>query len=123
MVAARRESAIGAQRTRLDRLGAAAQDVRFYNADVSGWQYGVANQDGIVKDNEADIRGITINANAAGGLGSGTAMFDCGGHPVGIMVGPAAELGASVTLSQTEAAGINDLGTWLGGWLYQKLHP
>jgi RHS repeat-associated protein len=88
-----------------------------------GWQYGVANQYGIVKGDESNIRGITINANAAGGLGSATAMFDCDHHPVGVMFGPAAELGASVTLSQTKAAGLNDLGTWLGGWLYQRFHP
>ena len=57
---------------------------------AGGWQYGVADQYGIVKGNEGDIRGITINANAAGGLGSATAMFGCSGTPAGITVGPVA---------------------------------
>ena len=30
------------QRTGLDRVAAATQDIRFYNGDVSGWQYAVA---------------------------------------------------------------------------------
>jgi hypothetical protein len=30
------------QRTRLDRVSAATQDIRFYDGDVSGWQYAVA---------------------------------------------------------------------------------
>ena len=54
---------------------------------ATGWQWGLANQYGIVQGNEQDIRGITTNANAAGGLGSATIMFDCHGRPVGVMGG------------------------------------
>lgn len=90
---------------------------------ATGWQVGLANQYGVVQGNEQDMRGITINANAAGGLGSATVLFDCHNRPVGTMGGGAAELGASVTYSKTKAIGLNDLGTWLGGWLYQRLCP
>ena len=87
-----------------------------------GWEWGVANQYGFVTGNESDIRGITVDANASGGLGSGSIMFDKNG-PVGAMVGPAAELGGSVMLSETHASGLNDLGSWLGGVIYDLVHP
>jgi len=87
-----------------------------------GWEYGVANQYGFVTGNESDIRGITVDANASGGPGSGSIMFDKNG-PVGVMVGPAAELGGSIMLSETHAIGLSDFGTWLGGWIYENTHP
>lgn len=88
-----------------------------------GWQYGTAGQVGVVKGNEDDINGITTNVSAAGGFGSGTLMFDADGHVVGAAVGPAAEGGGSVTLSKTQATGLNGFGTWLGGKLYEYFHP
>ena len=85
----------------------------------AGWNIGFNNQYGIIKGNESDIQGITVNANVAAGPGSVTASFDREGNLVGAMVGPSAELGASVTLSETHAIGLNDFGTWLGGWIYE----
>jgi hypothetical protein len=80
---------------------------------AAGIQYGVAEQYGAIKGNVDDIRGITVNANASGAILSGTLSFDTEGQLVGVMGGPGAEVGASVTLSQTKAAGLSDLGTWL----------
>src|SRR3954466_12985246 len=36
------QSSLSEQRSGLDRVAAATQDIRFYNGDVSGWQYAVA---------------------------------------------------------------------------------
>src|ERR1700754_1248744 len=36
------QNSLSDQRTGLDRVAAATQDIRFYNGDVSGWQYAVA---------------------------------------------------------------------------------
>lgn len=90
---------------------------------AAGWQMGTATEVGVIKGNESDIRGITINGNAAGGPGSLTVLSNCHLKPVGLMVGPSADLGASVTFAETKAFGLNNFGTWLGGWLYQALHP
>lgn len=95
----------------------------------AGWNIGVSNQYGIVQGGENDINGITINANSGGGPGSGTIAFNQNGQPVGIMVGPSVDVGASVVLSQTKAAGLNDVGASLGGAIYDVvqmwkfLHP
>src|SRR6185437_9546883 len=90
---------------------------------AEGWQQGTAAQVGVVKGNEDDIRGITVNVNVAAAVGSGTVMLDTNGNVVGGALGPAAEGGASVTLSKTQAVGLGDLGTWLGGRIYEYFHP
>jgi hypothetical protein len=87
-----------------------------------GWDFGVANQYGLIKGNESDINGITVDVNASSGVGSASLFFDKEGL-VGGVVGPAAEAGGSITLSETHAIGLNDFGSWLGGWIYEQTHP
>ena len=95
----------------------------------AGWNVGAAWQVGISKGGEDDLNGITYNANVGGGPGSVTVAFDENGHPVAGMVGPSADFGASGVISQSKAAGLNDVGAWLGGTIYdivsiwRHLHP
>jgi RHS repeat-associated protein len=94
-----------------------------------GWLNGANWQLGVTAGGENELNGITVNANAAGGVASVTGMFNQNGVPVGFMYGGAAELGGSIVVSQTVAGGLNDVGTWLGGAIYNLvqvwnfLHP
>jgi len=88
-----------------------------------GWNVGVTNQYGFVTGNESDIQGITINVNGSGNVVGGTAMFNQNGQLVGVMGGPSIEVGGSIVLAQSNAAGLNDVGNWLGGWIYQFINP
>lgn len=77
---------------------------------------------GFIKGNVTDIRGISYNAEAAGVAGDGTVMFDEHRHIIGAVVGPAAELGFAISVTKTGAHGLNELGSWFGIWLYNKLN-
>ena len=83
---------------------------------------GIAGQGGIIQGDVNDIRGITGNVNFSGAPLSATAMLDSNGHLVGLVGGPAAELGGSVTYSRTGAVSLGELGSALGGWLYDHTH-
>lgn len=63
-----------------------------------------------------------MNAEGAIAPAGGEVMF-AGGKPAGFVLGPAAEEGFAVSATKTEAWGLNDLGYWLGGKLYDHLHP
>jgi hypothetical protein len=93
-----------------------------YNFDIgvwgsggfgAGYNVGLGVQAGLIKGDECDIKGVTYNANAGGGVGSGTAMFDDRGHVVGVTVGPAADIGASESYAKTGAVGLADFFNWL----------
>jgi len=49
-------------------------------------------------------------------------MFDKNGHMIGATAGPAAKLGFYGSYAKTEAWGLNDVGSWLGGWAYDITH-
>jgi hypothetical protein len=66
--------------------------------------------------------GVTVNAEGAIAPVGGEVMF-ADGEPVGFVLGPAAEEGFAVSASKTWAVGLNDLGNWLAGNLYDDLHP
>lgn len=53
----------------------------------------------------------------------GTLTYDDQGNWVGAMAGPSEEVGVSENNQFTTAYGLNDLGAYLGGLLYNKLHP
>ena len=89
---------------------------------AAGYNVGLGASAGLVTGDESNIQGITYNTNAGGTSVGGTAMFDQSGL-VGFTAGPSADIGASASYAQTGAAGLGDFGRWLGGWLYDKLHP
>jgi RHS repeat-associated protein len=68
-----------------------------------GWNEGLSAQAGLIKGDVNTIRGVTLNANVAGSLASGTAMFDRDGNLLGGTLGPAAKVGLSVTFADTGA--------------------
>jgi len=87
-----------------------------------GQLMGAGIEGGLVKGNESDIQGVTVNAEGAVPGVGGEVMF-AGGKPVGFVIGPAAEEGFAVSASKTWAFGLNDIGNLLGGALYEHLHP
>jgi len=99
-------------------------DVGTYASGGIGGGYNVGGgvSGGFVRGDVNDIRGITTNVNVGGGIASGTAMFDDQGL-VGVTIGPATDLGASVSRAQTGAWSAREFGGWLGGTLYDWLHP
>jgi hypothetical protein len=88
----------------------------------AGWDFGFSNQYGFVIGDASNISGITRDISISTSIASLTLMFDQNGF-VGATVGPAAEVGASASLSETHAAGLNQFGNWLGGWIYQQINP
>ena len=83
---------------------------------------GVGSAFGFVKGNESDIECISYNAELAGAVGDITASFDQEKNFAGLAIGPAAELGGALSITRTKAVGLNDLGEWLGGEIYDLLH-
>jgi RHS repeat-associated protein len=87
-----------------------------------GEMIGAGLEGGLIKGNESDIEGVTLNAEGAVPGVGGEVMF-AGGEPVGFVVGPAAEAGVAISGSRTWAFGLNDIGYWLGGKIYEHNHP
>jgi RHS repeat-associated protein len=87
-----------------------------------GQLIGSGLEGGLIKGNESDIQGVTLNAEGAVPGVGGEVMFS-GGEPVGFVIGPAAEEGFAVSGSKTWAFGLNDVGDLLGGALYEHFHP
>ena len=88
-----------------------------------GHNTSLSEEFGIIKGNVNDIRGISYNLNGGIAPGGGTLIFNGNGEIIGATVGEAIEYGLSWTYVKTGAVGLNDLGRWLGIWLYNKLHP
>lgn len=88
-----------------------------------GYNIAFGVQVGYVKGDVSDLRGITYNINGGITPVGGTLMFDENFQPVGFMVGAVEEFGLSLTYAETGATGTHDLGSWLGGWIFDKTHP
>jgi len=82
----------------------------------SGWGLG------LIKGDQSSISGITYNVNGGMTPVGGTLMYDNTGL-VGGVVGPAAEEGASGSYARTGAFGLSDIGTWIGGKLFNIFGP
>jgi RHS repeat-associated protein len=78
-----------------------------------GWGFGlsagVAGSGGVVKGTADNLRGETVNANVSGGAFSATVAKDLQGKLAGVLVGPAAKLGGSVTDSKTSVLSLREL--------------
>lgn len=90
---------------------------------IQGGNGGTSEQLGIIKGNENDIEGQSENFEADYPGVGGTLTYDDQGNWVGAMAGPSEEVGVSENNQSTTAYGLNDLGAYLGGLLYNKLHP
>jgi RHS repeat-associated protein len=90
---------------------------------IAGADGGLAEQGGLVIGNESDIKGLSENVELDAPPVGGTAVFDDQSNLSGLMIGPAEEIGASANVQQTYAFGLNDLGSWLGGEIYDLTHP
>jgi RHS repeat-associated protein len=85
----------------------------------AGWNIGVALGLGYVKGEEKDIQGVTYNVNVGVPPVGVSAMYDPDGKRVGVVFGPAADLGASGTYAETHAIGLRDAF----GWLFDRIDP
>jgi hypothetical protein len=111
-----------------------------YNLDIGvfasggfavGYNVGLSAQAGGIEGGINDIKGITGNLNGGGTVVGGTALFNTKGDLVGGTAGPSVEVGASVSVAKTGAVSLtgdlgknlNDLGSQLGGWLFDNFGP
>jgi RHS repeat-associated protein len=74
----------------------------------AGFIGGLSKQYGLVRGDVNDIRGISYNANFAGGPLSATLMLDKDLNPLVGTIGGGAELGASLTYAKTDAWSVRE---------------
>jgi RHS repeat-associated protein len=87
----------------------------------AGYNNGSGWGGGIVGGDKNSIRGITYNANVSWAPLGLTAMFNDQGL-LGLVGGPAAQLGFSASYAESGAVGLSDIGSWLGRWLFDVLN-
>ncbi len=76
-----------------------------------GYLAGISKQWGLIRGDVNDIRGISFNANFAGGPASSTLMLDSNLNPLGFSVGFGGQLGAALTRAETGAWSLREFLT------------